>query len=192
MHAARPRRRAHRRERRTVRIVTLGTRATRHRPLPRVPIAVRAPVRAVQPVAVDRAVALRTDPLWLIVRNLPTPVIHESVPVGQVVAVEAARVDPVSQYDVPMLRQRARRLGGRVEQVVTLTATVGERRHPDLGAKRRATHRGDVGRPLRRNPHGRNGGPELPRACPQNAGQHEKRRRDRHRTDGPPHGGELT
>ena len=112
------------RKRRLVRIVALDALAPRLLALRRIPVAVRAAVRTVLPVAIHRPVALGTQQLRLVPGDLAAGVVHEGVAIRPVMAVEATRVDPVLQLNLRVLRQRPVRLRRRRNDPVTVAAAI--------------------------------------------------------------------
>jgi len=88
-----------------VRVVTLDAAAFGLRSLGRVPKTIDPAVGARLPIAVDGTVAFRAEKLGLVPWDFAACVIHERIPVCEMVTIEAAGVDSVIQLNFPMLGQ---------------------------------------------------------------------------------------
>ena len=120
-----PRRRGHWRKSRGMRIVTLHAFKPFHPAIFGIPISIAPAVDAVEPVTVNRSVALVTQYLRLVVGDWITFVIRVRFPVRTVVAVKASVVNTMFAFDVLMLGKRPVGFRGRRKQIVAFAAPVG-------------------------------------------------------------------
>jgi hypothetical protein len=127
-------------ETRSMWIMTLDTPSQRPLPFCLIPISIRPPVRTVLPITIDRSMTLAAQLGWPVPRDFPPIVVNKCIPIRGMVTIETSCIDAMFQLDFRVLSQRASRLKGRIDDLVTLAAAIREDPGPILGQQMRLSH----------------------------------------------------